>query len=101
MENSYNSVNYSLYKNTIYGWLQFTHIDINEPYVRGDRSSGTNHLNDLEDHSDQDYRCFSVYLVSLTGVITEYKTEIMGAQNFYIVIPGFGIFVQRNNGDNL
>ena len=25
---------------------------------------GTNHLKDLEDHGDQDHRCFNVYLVS-------------------------------------
>ena len=45
------------------------------------RSSSTNHLNDLKNHSDQDNRCFNVKC-PITGVKTEYKTEIMGGPEF-------------------
>ena len=38
-----------------------------------------------------------------TGVITEYKKKNWGGgdQNFLNVIPGFGIFKQRNKGNIL
>ena len=45
---------------------------------------------------------FKVFaLLHLKDAITNYKTEIMGDQNFYIVIPGLGIFGQRNDGNTL
>ena len=38
----------------------------------------------------------------ITGVITEYKKKNGGGnQNFFNVIPGFGIFKQRNKGNIL
>ena len=67
---------YKIQSNTVYIKTHFidgfnSHISTSLYLVyRCDRSSGTNHLNDSEDHS------------LITGVITEYKTEIMGGAEF-------------------
>ena len=61
---------------------------------RRDRSSDTYHLKDLEDMVIKTLRVdVSMFIYCLiTGVITEYKTEIWGGnQNFHNVIPRFFI----------